>query len=116
MSDAEFLFDKSYECPICDHSFKAKTVRTGKVRTESTDMDLRPRFKQVDCLKYEPVLCPKCGYAAMAKEYIGKTAVVYEADENGEDLLVTIDDDDEFEKAEDYFNDLFFSEIDYDAN
>lgn len=67
MSDAEFLFDKSYECPICDHSFKAKTVRTGKVRTESTDMDLRPRFKQVDCLKYEPVLCPKCGYAAMAK-------------------------------------------------
>ena len=28
----------------------------------------------------------RVGYAAMAKEYIGKTAVVYEADENGEPL------------------------------
>ena len=28
--------------------------------------------------------------------------------------LETIEDDDEFEKAEDYFNDLLFSEVDYD--
>ncbi len=29
-------------------------------------------------------------------------------------LLASIDDDEEFEKLEDYFNDLFFSEVDYD--
>ena len=36
--------------------------------------------------------------------------------EDGEDLILeSIDDDDEFAKAEDYFNDLFFNEVDYDA-
>ena len=37
--------------------------------------------------------------------------------EDGEDLILeSIDDDDEFAKAEDYFNDLLFSEVDYDEN
>ena len=34
--------------------------------------------------------------------------------EDGEEMLVTIDDDDEFEKVEEYFNDLLFGEADYD--
>lgn len=35
----------------------------------------------------------------------------------GEDLYFeTIDDDDEFEKVEDYFNDLLFNEVDYDED
>lgn len=34
--------------------------------------------------------------------------------ENGDVIFETVDDDDEFEKVEDYFNDLFFSEVDYD--
>ncbi len=41
--------------------------------------------------------------------------VILKVTEDGEDLVFsTIDDDDEFEKVEDYFNDLLFSEIDYD--
>ena len=35
--------------------------------------------------------------------------------EDGEEILVSIDDDDEFDDAADYFDDLFASEIDYDA-
>ena len=43
--------------------------------------------------------------------------VILRATVDGEDLLFeTIEDDEEFEKAEDYFNDLFFSEVDYDEN
>ncbi len=38
-----------------------------------------------------------------------------EKDEDGEDTLVTIDDDDEFDDVADYFDDLFSEEIDYDA-
>ena len=38
-----------------------------------------------------------------------------EKDENGEDSLVTIDDDEEFDDVADYFDDLFSEEIDYDA-
>jgi len=37
-----------------------------------------------------------------------------ESDENGEDILVTIDDDDEFDKVADFFEDMLFGEIDYD--
>ena len=37
--------------------------------------------------------------------------------EDGDDIILeSIEDDDEFEKAEDYFNDLLFNEIDYDED
>ena len=36
-----------------------------------------------------------------------------EKDENGEDVLVSIDDDEEFDKVADFFDDQF-SDIDYD--
>ena len=36
-------------------------------------------------------------------------------DENGEDTLVTLDDDDEFDDVADYFDNLFSEEIDYDG-
>lgn len=42
--------------------------------------------------------------------------VILEATEDGDDVILeTIEDDDVFEKVEDYFNDLLFSEIDYDG-
>ena len=49
---------------------------------------------------------------AEEQEYV---VLKLEADENGEDLLVTIDDDDEFEKVAEIFEDMLFDEIDYDA-
>ena len=43
--------------------------------------------------------------------------VILRVIDDGDDLILeSIEDDEEFEKAEDYFNDLFFNEIDYDAN
>ena len=38
-----------------------------------------------------------------------------DTDENGEEYLSTIEDDEEFDKAADAFEDEFMSEIDYDA-
>jgi len=69
MADQEFLFDKSYTCPVCEGKFKAKTVRSGKVRANGTDFDLRPRHVQLDAIKYEAILCPYCGYAAMNRYF-----------------------------------------------
>lgn len=37
-----------------------------------------------------------------------------EKDADGEEMFVTIDDDDEFDKVADYFDDMFDSEEDYD--
>ena len=43
--------------------------------------------------------------------------VILRATIDGEDVLFeTIEDDDEFDKVEDYFNDLLFSEVDYDED
>lgn len=39
-----------------------------------------------------------------------------EKDENGEDYLVTIDDDDEFDTVADLFEDELFGEVDYDGS
>lgn len=35
-------------------------------------------------------------------------------DEDGDATLVTIDDDDEFDRVADFFDDMFFDEVDYD--
>ena len=47
-----------------------------------------------------------------AEEYV---ILKLEVDEDGEEFLVTIDDDDEFDDVADYFDDLFSEEIDYDG-
>ena len=39
-----------------------------------------------------------------------------EVDENGEEILVTIDDDDEFDEVADLFEDIQFDEVDYDED
>ena len=38
-----------------------------------------------------------------------------EVNEDGEELFVTIDDDEEFERVAEIFEDMLFEEIDYDA-
>ena len=59
----------------------------------------------------------KLYFALVPVEDDGEEYVILRATVDGEDLIFeTIDDDDEFEKAEDYFNDLLFSEVDYDEN
>ena len=43
--------------------------------------------------------------------------VILRVSEDGEDIILeSIDDDDEFEKVEEYFNDLLFGEADYDED
>ncbi len=36
-------------------------------------------------------------------------------DENGDEMLSSIEDDEEFDKVADFFDDAFFGEVDYDA-
>ncbi len=67
VQEQDFLFDKSFTCPICDKEFKARTVRIGKAKLAGSDLDLRPRYEQIDLLKYDIILCPYCGYAALSR-------------------------------------------------
>lgn len=71
VDESTLIFDKTYKCPVCDRSFKCKTVKTGKARLISQDIDLRPRFHDIDALKYEVVACPVCGYASLPRTFEG---------------------------------------------
>lgn len=65
VSEVDFLFDKSYKCPVCDQEFTSKTVKTGKLHLAAQDTDLRPKYKGIDTVKYDVVVCPGCGYAVL---------------------------------------------------
>lgn len=65
IKEADFIFEKTFTCPVCDKEFKAKQVRTGRVKLIGSDSDLRPKYQHVDSLKYDAIVCPSCGYAAL---------------------------------------------------
>lgn len=69
-----YLLDKTFECPVCFKSFKAKQVKTGRARFQGTDEDLRPRYLGIDTIKYDVILCPHCGYSAVLREFNNLTA------------------------------------------
>ena len=69
VQEEDLLFDKTYTCPVCDHEFKSKMVRTGKAKLVSADTDLRPKYQGIDPLKYDAILCPKCGYASLNRYF-----------------------------------------------
>ena len=75
VSEVELIFDKSYTCPVCDKMFKAKNVKAGKVKLNSMDSDLRPKYQSMDSLKYDAVVCPNCGYAALNRFFNYMTSV-----------------------------------------
>lgn len=82
-SEKDVIFEKTLTCPCCDRTIKAKTVKTGKVKLEGADTDLRPKYKHVDSLKYDGIVCPNCGYAALRRYFnfltSGQTKLVKES-------------------------------------
>ena len=54
-------------------------------------------------------------FALLPVENESEEYYILRVSEEGEDVIFdTIEDDDEFEKVEEYFNDLLFGEVDYD--
>lgn len=74
VKEEEFLFDKTYECPVCYTSFKVRTLRSSKARLIRTDKDLRPVYEHIEPLKYDVVVCPHCGYATLTRYFGGLTS------------------------------------------
>ncbi len=68
-NEEDFLFDKSYVCPICDNKFNERTVRSGRARLIGVEQDLRPRYEQLDVGKYDVVSCTKCGYTVLSRYF-----------------------------------------------
>lgn len=73
ISEEEMLFYKTYDCPVCNANFKERILRTGKARLLGTDQDLRARFEGIEPLKYDVILCPRCGFTALTRYFIPMT-------------------------------------------
>lgn len=69
MQEQDFIFDKTYTCPVCDKEFKEKTVKVGKAKLTGSDRDMRPRYEQIDMLKYDVIMCPHCGYTSLSRYF-----------------------------------------------
>ena len=67
IDEKDIVFDRTYECPVCYLNFPTKTVKTGKAKLLGTDPDLRPKYDIIDPAKYDVILCPRCGYAALSR-------------------------------------------------
>ena len=76
--EEDILFNKSYQCPICDSEFKVKAVRTGKIKLIDQDEQLRPIYENhIDPLKYDAITCSKCGYTALTRYFKPVTTAQY---------------------------------------
>lgn len=73
VKEEDFLFDKTYECPVCYKEIKSRTMKAGKAKLIRTDMDLRPVYEHIEPIKYDVVICPHCGYAALTRYFKGLT-------------------------------------------
>lgn len=69
VSEESILFDKTYNCPCCATSFKTKAIRVGRNTLVRLDSDLRPVYKYADATKYDAIVCTKCGYAGLIKNF-----------------------------------------------
>lgn len=75
MQEEDYLFDKTYECPVCYQKIKARTVRTGRAKLLRTDIYLRPVYENIEPLKYDVVSCSCCGYSVHSRYFSGLTAL-----------------------------------------
>ena len=67
--ETDYILDKSFKCPVCDRPFSAKIMKTGKAKLKKTDFDLRPIYEGFAAEKYDVLLCPTCGYAALGRYF-----------------------------------------------
>ncbi|MGL4343898.1 MAG: DUF2225 domain-containing protein [Cellulosilyticaceae bacterium] len=64
----QLLYDKKYECPVCDEKFKSKALRSGRNRHIKSDSDLKPYYSLIDPSIYEVIHC-ECGYTAIERAF-----------------------------------------------
>ena len=67
IEEKDIVFDRNYTCPVCGEMLSSKAVRSGKAKLLGTDTDLRAKYDIIDPGKYDVILCPGCGYAALTR-------------------------------------------------
>lgn len=64
-NESDYIFEKKYKCTCCGKEILVKSVKSGRVHSSHSDLDLRKKYTGVDLYKYEIIFCPNCGYASL---------------------------------------------------
>lgn len=67
--EKDLIYDRSFECPVCDKKITSKVMKTGKAKLSHTDKDLRVVYEGLDAQKYDVVTCPACGFSALTRYF-----------------------------------------------
>ncbi len=63
------IYDITVTCPVCDHTFKEKAVKTSSYKIDSKDSDLFIRYSIINPYFYEVWICPSCGYSSIKVDF-----------------------------------------------
>lgn len=75
IEEKDLVYDRNFQCPICDSKITSKVMKTGKAKLLRTDSDLRAVYEGIDVQKYDAIMCPKCGFTALTRYFIPMTSV-----------------------------------------
>lgn len=66
-SEVDVLLDRTFTCVICGKEFQSKAIKAGKNKLVKQELDLRAIYDMADAIKYDPIVCPHCGYATLTR-------------------------------------------------
>lgn len=75
IEEKDIVYDRGFECPVCDEKITSKTVKSGKSKLLHNDLDLRPVYDNIDVVKYDVIVCPHCGFSALTRYFKGLTSM-----------------------------------------
>ena len=67
--EKSILYTKEVTCPVCDHVFKATTVKSSAYKMLKKDSDFFIRYSLINPYFYDVWICNSCGYAAMKIDF-----------------------------------------------
>lgn len=63
------LYDKEVACPVCDHKFLVRTVKTSGYRMKKQESDFYIKYDIINPYFYDVWVCNICGYASMKADF-----------------------------------------------
>ena len=63
------IYDKETKCPVCEHTFKVRMVKSASPRIQSKDGDFYVKYDVISPYFYDVWLCNHCGYSSMKADF-----------------------------------------------
>jgi uncharacterized protein len=63
------IYDKETKCPVCEHTFKVRMVKSSSPRIQKKDGDFYIKYDVINPYFYDVWLCNYCGYSSMKADF-----------------------------------------------